>query len=167
MSRKQKNDLLKRIPPVCIGRALVRFITGTLHFSSRYLGRELVMDDGKSFKAFRHLTMRRRAPVTGEETVFIVRFRFKRHSFPFNRAASIIPIPLIAGTPGIQTKLWVVDRQDGAWQGMYQFETLQAAEDYRESLVFRVMNRRAVSESLEYTVIPRALLSEFLHTRWT
>ncbi len=155
----------KNFPPMNLGRSFIRIAKRSQYFSRQNSEQVWEMNDGKKFTEFRYLRTKKLTESTGEETVFIVRFRFKRHSFNFNRWASLIPIPLIAGTSGFQEKMWSVDKSDGTWQGMYQFETAQAVMDYRHSLVFRIMNRRAVSESLEYTVLPGTILSEFLQNR--
>ena len=37
---------------------------------------------------------------------------------------------------------------NGYWQGMYQWANLECLEEYKKSLVFRVMNKRAIPESI-------------------
>lgn len=124
------------------------------------------MDDGARFEVFRHVT------VVGEEqpsdeapAVLLVRFRFARLSDRANRFASLVPIPLIAGFAGFRHKLWMADAATGCWQGIYQWDSLDAAKDYQRSLVFGVMNRRAKPGSLEIRLLADTTVDGFLRQR--
>jgi hypothetical protein len=124
------------------------------------------MDDGQQFTVFRHMVLDKssKSPET-IPAVFIVRFTFAALSRQANRMASLIPIPLIAGFPGFREKIWMVNEQTGSWQGVYQWESEQAVEAYQQSFVLGIMNKRAIQESLSYTVLPNTRLSEYMKKR--
>jgi hypothetical protein len=138
---------IRKSPPVCLWISMVRLILGKLRCSKQYLGDSIKMEDGQEFSIFRYITVV--PPRESEsEIVFIIRFKFTRLSHRVNKMVSIIPMLLITGFPGFQTKMYAVNEKSGYWQGMYQWESKQALEEYKKSFVFKVMNRRAVKSSL-------------------
>ncbi len=156
----------RRLPPVCALVALLNVLLGRLEFERRYVGRELVMEDGRRFRVFRHLTLRGSGAGSPKPpVVFVIRFRFARLSQDLNRWLSLIPVPLIAGCPGFRHKLWTVDEQSGHWQGVYEWESAAAVREYRGSFVLRLMNRRVESESISYTVMEGIHLADFVKQR--
>jgi hypothetical protein len=56
---------------------------------------------------------------------------------------------LIAGFPGFEKKIYAVNHSNGYWQGMYQWESMERLEEYKKSLVFKVMNKRAKPETIK------------------
>jgi hypothetical protein len=69
---------------------------------------------------------------------------------------------LIAGHPGFVSKCYAVNHKNGYWQGMYEWKSLQDLEAYKESFVFRVMNRRAVSNSVQFKTLINQNLTQYL-----
>ena len=106
-------------------KTIYNVITLRLSFSKRYYNETLRMKDGLEFKIFRHMKLMKKKKV-GQPAIFIVRFKFKKFSHETNIKASRIPIPLIAGFPGFMDKLWMIDWDTGYWQGIYQFENVEA-----------------------------------------
>jgi hypothetical protein len=152
---------LRRLPPVCALAAAASALAGRLRFHSQLLGMDLVMEDGRTFRVFRHLWRNRRDPVPVEPAVLVVRFRFARRSQRANRLLSLLPVPVIGGSPGFRHKLWMVDDR-GCWQGVYEWRSAGAVEAYRSSLVFRTMERRAAPGTLSTTVIQPRQLAEWI-----
>ena len=156
----------RRLPPVCAVFAVLRGLVGRLALERRYVGTELVMEDGRHFRVFRHLAASGAgAEAEGSCAVFVVRFRFARLPDRLNRWLSLIPVPLIGGYPGFRHKLWMADQQSGFWQGVYEWESADAVEAYRRSFVLRLMNRRAEPESIFCTVMGGMSLADFVERR--
>lgn len=154
----------RKSPPVCLLNATKDLVIGHLHFSQEYSGKGILMDDGQSFRIFRHVRLEAaESCAESRKAVFIVRFKFAHFSQRTNRFASCIPIPLIVGFPGFREKIWSVNDETGYWQGMYQFESLQAIEAYRNSFVLGVMNNRAIPDSLSYKILPETSLVKYIH----
>jgi len=82
-----------------------------------------------------------------------VRFQFRRFSLKTNRIFSIIPIPFIIAQPGFRSKIWMSGKGTGEFQGLYVWDTVEDAEEYRFSFPMRLMNKRAVPQSLTYKII--------------
>jgi hypothetical protein len=140
---------------------VARLMLGKLKYSKKYLGNSIQMEDGQEFIIFRHITA---FPLNDRDTaiVFIVRFKFARLSHKANKIASIIPMLLISGFPGFKTKMYAVNKKNGYWQGMYQWESIQALEEYKKSFVFKMMNRRAIKNSINSVVLENIHLLDFI-----
>ena len=151
----------RKIPPVCLGISIVRLIFGRLRLPKTYVGHIIRMEDGEQYSVFRHIQIYPEKDVDAPVT-FIVSFKFSRFSYNTNRIISIIPMLLITGFPGFHTKMYGVNMENGYWQGMYQWESEKALEDYKLSLVYRMMNRRAVDDSISSKKFPRMKLLSFV-----
>ena len=155
----------RHVPPVCLLVAVVLLLLGRLRFRRRYVGRVFVIE-GQRFRVFRQLVLSgTREEAQGSPAVFVVRFKFARFSHDLNRLLSFVPVPLIGGFPGFRHKLWMVDEDTGCWQGAYEWESAEAVETYRHSLVLRAMIRRAAPGSVSSTVIPQTRLVDYLNSR--
>lgn len=129
----------------------------------RYIGHLVRMPDGQEFTIFRHVTLDKKDGTAADGMpVLVVRFRFARGSQRFNRWTSLLPIPLIVGFPGFREKLWMVDAETGYWQGVYQWESDAAAQEYMDSFVLSVVNRRAVPGTITCDVATHMPVSEFI-----
>jgi len=151
----------RKSPPVCLFISIVRLLLGKLKLSKHYLKDTVKMEDGQEFIIFRHITD---YPVKDiEQTVtFIVRFRFARLSHNANRFASIIPMLLITGFPGFQTKMYAVNKENGYWQGMYQWKAQKHLEGYLKSFVYKMMNKRAIQETISSWEYSNQLLINYI-----
>lgn len=138
---------LRKIPPVCIGLALVRLILGRIRISKQYVGETILMADGQEYRIFRHIHTHP-AHMSDASAIFVVRFKFSHLSFMANKIASIIPMLIITGYPGFHIKMYGVNKANGFWQGMYQWKTKQALSEYKHSFVYRIMNKRAIQSSI-------------------
>lgn len=71
---------------------------------------------------------------------------------------------MISGFPGFDVKLYGVNKSNGYWQGMYQWQTIQDLEEYKKSFVFRMMNRRAITGSLNMMEFKNQNLADFINS---
>lgn len=154
----------KTIPPVCLFVSLWRIFTGKLKYSKKYQGHSIVMEDGSNFTLFREI---KRFPVyhSGDECVFVVRFKFKHLSHKVNKVVSKIPMLLITGRPGFVAKYYAVNHKNGWWQGMYQWKSVKDLEAYKKSFVYRMMNQRAIPETIFFRDFPNQHLDEYIEKR--
>jgi hypothetical protein len=143
--------------------ALFRLAVGKLKLNDRYHSKTVEMQDSGKFTIFRHISQRNEM-LFAAGTVFIVRFKFARLSHRANKKASVIPMLMIAGFPGFVQKIYAVNPQNGYWQGMYQWESSQSLEEYKKSFVFRIMNKRAVPETVSSFEIENEKLSNFIES---
>jgi hypothetical protein len=153
--------LIRKSPPVCLGISIMRLMVGRLRLSKTYTGQTIEAEDGQEYTVFRHIRIYPDQEVVSPVT-FFVRFKFSRLSHKANKIASVIPMLLITGYPGFHMKMYGVNRVNGYWQGMYQWESKQALDEYKESFVFRMMNKRAITSSISsFELYNQPLLSYF------
>lgn len=153
--------LLRKSPPVCLFISIGRLLTGRLKVSKQFLNDKVKMEDGQEFIIFRHITDSSLKDIE-QAVTFIVRFRFARLSHKANRITSIIPMLMISGFPGFQTKMYAVNKINGYWQGMYQWKTQKHLEDYLKSFVYKLMNKRAIQETISSREYNNQLLVNYI-----
>ena len=152
---------IREIPPVCLPIALFRLLSGKLRLLQDYRGETLEVSDGSYFRIFRNIATV--PPEPGPDPcVFIVSFKFSRLSHKANKLVSLIPMLLIAGFPGFVQKMYGVNQDNGYWQGMYQWKTEAHLARYKHSFVFRMMNRRALPDTLHSTILPGQQLIDYV-----
>ncbi|MFC1544203.1 hypothetical protein ACFL4Y_03010 [Gemmatimonadota bacterium] len=84
--------------------------------------------------------------------LFIVRFRFARFAAKTNRVLSILPIPFIVAQPGFRSKTWMMGQKTDAFQGLYEWDSIDDAERYWTSFPMNLMKRRAIPQTLSHEV---------------
>ena len=152
---------IRKTPLVCLMIAIIKLLTGRLRLSKHYLNNNIKMGNGKRFIIFRHITI---YPINKNEggCVFIVSFKFARLSHKANKLTSIIPMLMIAGFPGFAAKMYAVNPDDGYWQGMYQWKSIEHLQDYKKSFVFKMMNKRSLKDSINIIEMTNQKLTDFI-----
>ena len=132
-------------------------LTGRLHFPRERIGEPFTLGDDQVFTIFRQVIV---DPSKGHQAklgaLFRVRFRVANMTPEQNKRFSILPIPFFIGLPGFRSKLWMLDRTTGDSQGVYQWDTVQDAQNYANSFAMKFMTRRAVLGSISHEVRPIA-----------
>ena len=152
---------IRKSPPVCLGISLVKLLLGKLRYSKQYLGQTVKIEDGQEFVIFRHITVST-CNRNENEIIFIVSFKFARLSHKANKIASIIPMLLITGFPGFNTKIYAVNIGNGYWQGMYQWKSKKHLEEYKNSFVYKMMNKRAITDTVRSNEFSNKKLTDFI-----
>ena len=151
----------RKNPLICLVISLYRLAIGKLKLTDLYLDKTLLMKDSSKYNIFRHITIKN-VQNDALSTVFIVSFKFARLSHKANKKASIIPMLLISGFPGFVKKIYAVNPENGYWQGMYQWKSLNHLEEYKKSFVFKIMNKRAILGSINSFEIENENLFSFI-----
>jgi hypothetical protein len=137
-----------QFPPVLLARATWLRLRGRVKFPRDAVG-DLVPGPGEDYEVFREMVV---APTEtrpgGPGAQFAVGFHFARFSAAANKRLSRIPMPLIAAQPGFRSKTWLLGRESGAFRGVYEWDTIEDAENYWTSFPMKLMKRRAVPETL-------------------
>jgi hypothetical protein len=152
---------IRKNPLVCLLLSLVRVLFGKLKSSKEYVETTLKMENGEEYHIFRHI---RSAPQAHNEqgVVFIVNFKFARLSQRANRFVSQLPMLLITGFPGFRVKMYALNQETGYWLGIYQWESKHALDAYKQSLVLRMMNSRAIDGSVTYHTFDNYCLTDYI-----
>lgn len=155
---------IRKNPLFCICISIIYMLTGKLRFLNQNIGYDIKMEDDKEFNIFRQIV---KHPIRNSEDVvtFIVQFKFSRLSHKANCIASIIPMLMITGYPGFQSKAYAVCYANGYWQGMYQWQSSKHLHDYLNSFVYKMMNKRAISSSIESREYKNMKFSEYIRSK--
>ena len=141
-----------RIPPVLLGRALHLWFEKRVLFPKDVIG-NVIQQEGEKYKIFRKVVVLQKNNQLGTPgAIFKVKFQFKRFSFATNRRLSLLPLPFIISQPGFISKTWLTGTETGCFQGLYEWESLETAEDYVNSFPLRLMKKRARPDSLHIQI---------------
>jgi hypothetical protein len=121
------------------------------------------MEDGKQFQIFRDLQVDPKRKPEESVVISIVRFKFSSLPLSLNKHMSLIPAPFLMAKAGFRQKIWTV-AEDGYFQGIYQWAAKEPAEEYPQSIIFKMMVKRSVEGTLSYEVIPDTILSEYIES---
>ena len=152
---------VRKNPFLCLLLSLGRMLVGRLKYSKEYVGTTLKMENGETYHIFRHI---RSVPQSNDEqgSVFIVNFKFAKLSQNANRFVSQFPMLLITGFPGFRVKMYGINQENGYWLGIYQWESKHALDAYKQSLVLRIMNSRAIEGSVTYRELDHTRLTDYI-----
>jgi len=70
-----------------------------------------------------------------------------------NKRFSRIPMLVFMGFRGFRSKCWMVDEATGLCQGVYEWDTLQDAENYSKSVAVSFITKRSVLGSVSSEII--------------
>ncbi|MFC1770164.1 YdhR family protein [Nitrospirota bacterium] len=79
-----------------------------------------------------------------------------------NKRLSMIPTPFLIGRSGFREKIWTMQENTGEFQGIYQWDSLESAQKYPDSLIFKVMTKRAMPDTVSIEILPNTLLSDYM-----
>jgi hypothetical protein len=141
-------------PFISLFKTIAYWVTGKIRFLKDRIGQPIIMDDGREFKIFRqvrieHIKRQQERP----GATFIVRFHLRGMSPGLNKKFSLIPMLFILGLPGFRSKIWAFDESTGDFQGIYEWDTLDDAENYSKSFAMRFMSGRSVPGSISYKIM--------------
>lgn len=143
-----------QLPPALLVRATGYRLRGRVHFLKDSIG-ETHPGPGEDFVVFRKMAL---DPEAGQPekpgALFTVRFHFARLSSGMNKRLSLLPAPFIAAQPGFRSKTWMLGRETGMFQGVYEWDTVADAEAYWDSFPLRMMKRRAAPGSVVHEIKP-------------
>jgi hypothetical protein len=59
----------------------------------------------------------------------------------------------------------MVNGKNGYWQGVYQWDSVICAEDYKNSFVLGMMTKRAIPETISSEMLPNTSLEDYMSAR--
>ena len=139
-------------PILSLLRTIFLFLCGRVTFVKEDKNRQIVMEDGKSFRVFRHVKIRGRYPAE-PAAAFVVRFCPRNMTASQNIRFSVLPMLILLGFHGFREKYWCVNDETGLCQGVYAWQTIEDAENYSRSIAMRFMRNRSTPESVNFKVI--------------
>ena len=143
---------MQQNPILLLVRALWLWLRGRTRLVDEVVG-EFVYEGDERFNVFRKVEVKPEANRPAKAgAIFLVRFKFRNLSAAVNRSLSLLPVPLIVAQPGFRSKTWLLDQLRGDFIGRYEFDTVEQAEAYWDSLPLRMMRKRAAPGSLTKSV---------------
>jgi hypothetical protein len=134
-------------------RTLFLFLTGRVKFNKEEVGKTIIMEDGKTFRIFRRVDIKRFSSVKAQpEGLFVVQFTPKME-IKKNIRLSRIMLMIFMGFKGFRSKYWCVNEETGMCQGVYEWDTVKDAKRYSESIAMRNMTKRSVPGSISAHVL--------------
>ncbi|MFX0113543.1 MAG: YdhR family protein [Candidatus Hodarchaeota archaeon] len=124
-----------------------------LHFPKDRNGEVVVASNGKEYVIFRGVTVdpgKKQPEKPG--AILRIQFDFKGGSAKKNKRLSKIAIPFITGLPGFRSKYWMIHEPSGGFQGIYEWDSVQHAERYKNSFALKLMKMRAVRDSVSFEI---------------
>ena len=132
--------------------------TRRLHFRRDCIGEIIISDDNREYSIFRQVFVSPgQARPKQPGAVLRIRFNFAHGSSRQNKLLSLIPIPFIAGLPGFRSKTWAIQKDTGGFQGIYEWDSAQDAENYKKSFAIKLMTKRAVPGSVSFRINPEKI----------
>jgi len=141
-------------PPIQLVRAIKYYLQGRLHYDKEAIGQVRKEDD--EYEVFRKIELDAEKHTDKRpEAIFRVTFNFKGLSATTNMKLSLLPIPFIVAQHGFRSKTWMLGRNTGRFQGLYEWDTVEDARQYWHSFPMNMMKRRAIPSSLHHEVHER------------
>lgn len=136
--------------------------SGRVSFLSNNTGQVLTMEDGEKFTVLRTLRVEDKNRDIDGYSIFIVRFKFNGLSFNTNKRLSLIPAPFLMNMKGFVQKTWTFNNTTNEFQGIYQWKSKDDAVHYPDSFVFKLMTKRAQPGTVNYRVIPKTSIENYM-----
>ncbi|MFW9997431.1 MAG: hypothetical protein ACFFD4_35635 [Candidatus Odinarchaeota archaeon] len=125
-----------------------------LHLPKDRNGEVIKGSNGKEYVIFRGLTVDPKKNQPEKSGALLkLQFNFKSGSARKNKRLSKIPIPFIAGLQGFRSKYWMIYEPSGGFQGIYEWDSVQDAENYKKSFAVKLLTKRAVPGSLNFEIV--------------
>jgi hypothetical protein len=64
--------------------------------------------------------------------------------------------------PGFQRKIWTFCEKSSNYQGIYQFESMELAEEYKRSFIIWIIEKRSVPGSISYELLSDTSIEDYL-----
>jgi hypothetical protein len=143
--------------------AVIRLFKKRIHFSGKYMGKTLLMEDGQRYCVYKHLFVDSGKIPSETPSVFKVSFQFSHLSPKINKCLSLGAAFFLFPKFGFLQKIWAVT-EDGVFLGVYEWTTEETAREYPNSFVFRLMKKLAAKDSLSYKVLASMPFSNYVES---
>jgi hypothetical protein len=127
-------------------------VTGRLHFPTQRIGEVVTDEAGNHFTIFRQVIVDpTKEQPDGPGAILVLHFKVTNMSTTLNEFYSLVPLPLYIGNPGFRSKLFTINGDD--CQSIYEWDTVQDAEQYAKSVALKTILMRSVPGSVSEKII--------------
>jgi len=143
-------------------KTITGITTGKIQFKRDEINKTVQMLDGHRFTIFRHVTKKTKNQKGQKPAVLCLRFHIKGMSPERNIKFSLLTMFFILGLPGLREKYWMINRRNGDFQGLYEWSSVDTANQYINSFAMNFINKRSIPGSVSYEIIPEIGLKDHL-----
>jgi hypothetical protein len=140
-------------PILSIFKTIGYLLTGRLHFPTDRVGEKVTGEGGQEFTVFRKVVV---DPGKGQPAqpgaLLTLRFKVTNMTPGVNRFYSVLPLLLYIGDKGFRSKLFTINGDQ--CQSIYEWDTVQDAENYLQSLALKTILLRSVTGSFSCSIQP-------------
>jgi hypothetical protein len=127
------------------------------------VGKTLTREDGQTFTIFREVMLKPQNDQP-ETPNGVFRVWFHTRMAPANTVRfSRLTLFGFLGLPGFRSKLWVRNESTGEFGGIYEWDTIQDAENYDKSYAMKFSKWRSVPDKFRTEVFPQSDSRSAIH----
>jgi hypothetical protein len=127
-------------------------VSGRLHLPNQRIGEVVTDEEGEQFTIFREVLV---DPTKDQPehpgAILVLHFKVTNISPELNKFYSLLPLPLYIGDPGFRSKLFTINGED--CQSIYEWDTVQDARNYVNSMALKTILKRTVPGSVSYKIV--------------
>ena len=146
---------MKFNPLFVIFRSIILLIGGRAQFPKEHVGTTITREEGQTFTVFREVVLKRRPnqPVL-PDGIFQVWFHTNMPA-PKTIKLSYAMVFGFLGLPGFRSKLWLYNESTGEFGGIYEWDTVEDADNYDKSYAMKFSHWRSVPGKFRTAVFPQ------------
>jgi len=122
-------------------------IRGEIRFPDEMCGKSICCKD-RPYRVFLQVRKKGEACVPSAKVFLRITFTVKRLNFLQKRLIPVLSIPFFTGFPGFLSKMFCINEEEKSLQGLYEWESRNAAERYIASYPMKFMQRNAAAGSV-------------------
>lgn len=108
------------------------------------------------YRVFLHIKKEPEEESSSNKAYLRVTFMVKHLNFIQMKLVPLLSIPFFSGFPGFLSKMFCVNETNNSLQGLYEWESREAAEGYISSYPMKFMKKNAIAGSVEYEISTQA-----------
>jgi len=127
-------------------------INGKISFPDEMCGKSVCCNE-QLYRVFLHVKKEPEKDLFDNNKVFLrITFKVQHLNFLQRKLIPILSIPFFVGFSGFLSKIFSVNEENSTLQGLYEWESKEAAEQYISSYPMKFMQRNAIAGSVIYEI---------------